>query len=187
MRLGLLIVLAPAFAQMKVSSDNRYLVNKDGTPFFWLGDTAWELFHRLTKSEAKAYLQNRADKGFTVIQAVVLAELDGLNTPNAEGQKPLINNDPARPNEAYFRHVDFVVDEANKRGLIIAMLPTWGDKWKKDTWGMGPEIFTPENALAYGEWIGRRYAGKNIVWVIGGDRHPGTETNWPLTATWHWE
>ena len=49
-----------------------------------IGDTAWELFHRLNREDAMMYLENRADKVFTVIKAVVLAELDGLdglNTP----------------------------------------------------------------------------------------------------------
>src|SRR4051794_34143983 len=118
-----LLCMHAAFAQLKISSDKRHLTTKDGKPFFWLGDTAWELFHRLNKVETVEYLKNRAAKGFTVIQAVVLAELDGLNVPNAYGDKPLINNDPAKPNEAYFKHVDYVVDEAAKLGLIIAMLP----------------------------------------------------------------
>lgn len=158
-------------AQIKISSDKRHLIRKDGKPFFWLGDTAWELFHRLNREESVAYLQNRAAKGFTMIQAVVLAELDGLNTPNAYGYKPLINNDPAKPNEAYFKQVDFVVDQAEKLGLIIAMLPSWGDKWNKK-WGIGPEIFTPANAAVYGEWLGRRYKNKPLIWVMGGDRDP---------------
>ncbi|RYY22271.1 MAG: DUF4038 domain-containing protein, partial [Chitinophagaceae bacterium] len=64
--------------QLQVSENQRFLVTKDGKPFFWLGDTAWELFHRLSREEADTYLKNRADKGFTVIQAVALAELDGL-------------------------------------------------------------------------------------------------------------
>lgn len=162
-------------AQLTVSRDHHYLLKKDGKPFFWLGDTAWELFHRLTREEARQYLANRAAKGFNVIQAVVLAELDGLNTPNAYGQVPLLNNDPTTPNEAYFNHVDFIVNEANKRGLIMAMLPSWGDKWNISKWGKGPEIFTPENAARYGEWLGRRYAGKSIVWVLGGDRPPENE------------
>jgi hypothetical protein len=158
-------------AQLKVSADKRYLLTKDGKPFFWLGDTGWELFHRLTREEAKEYLQNRADKGFTVIQAVVLAEFDGLNVPNAYGDRPLLDNDPAKPNEAYFKHVDFIVNEANKRGLVIAMLPSWGDKWNKGTWGTGPEVFTPANAEIFGKWIGARYRNKQIVWVMGGDRN----------------
>ena len=88
--------------KLKVSENKRFLVFEDGTPFYYLGDTGWELFHRLNKDETEKYLENRRAKGFTVIQAVALAELDGLNTPNAEGNKPLIGNDPLKPNEAYF-------------------------------------------------------------------------------------
>jgi hypothetical protein len=62
---------------LQVSANKRHLVKPDGTPFLYLGDTAWELFHKLNREEATEYLQNRAEKGFTVIQAVVLAELDG--------------------------------------------------------------------------------------------------------------
>ena len=65
-------------AQLRVSPDHRHLQYRSGEPFFYLGDTAWELFHRLDREEADQYLTNRANKGFTVIQAVVLAELDGL-------------------------------------------------------------------------------------------------------------
>ena len=75
----------------------------------------------------------------------MLAELDGLNVPNAYGQLPLADNDPTRPNEAYFAHVDWIVARANALGLYVGMLPTWGDKWNKK-WGVGPEIFTAANA-----------------------------------------
>jgi hypothetical protein len=156
---------------LSVSADGRHLVRPDGSPFFWLGDTAWELFHRLDREEARTYLEDRAEKGFTVIQAVVLAELDGLNTPNPYGETPLIDNDPTRPNEAYFEHVDDVVEEAERRGLYIGMLPTWGDKFNKK-WGVGPEVFTPENARAYGEFLGERYRDAPIIWILGGDRNP---------------
>ena len=69
---------APAAAssspRLKVSENGRFLVKQDGSPFFYLGDTAWELFHRLDREEADLYLRDRAAKGSTVIQAVVLAE-----------------------------------------------------------------------------------------------------------------
>jgi hypothetical protein len=161
--------------RLKVSDNRRFLVQENGTPFFFMGDTAWELFHRLNREEATAYLSDRAVKGFTVIQAVVLAELDGLNTPNAYGQTPLQGNDPTRPNEAYFEHVDWIVDQAAALGLYTGMLPTWGDKWNQGTWGKGPEIFTPENAPAYGAWLGRRYRDRPIIWILGGDRKVDTE------------
>ena len=155
---------------LKISENQRYLVFEDGTPFFYLGDTAWELFHRLSKDDAEKYLENRRSKGFTVIQAVVLAELNGLYDPNTEGNLPLIDQDPTMPNEAYFEHVDWVVDRAAEKGMFVALLPTWGDKWNLK-WGVGPVVFTPDNALIFGEYIGSRYRNaKNIIWVLGGDR-----------------
>ncbi len=161
--------------RLAISDNARFLVTESGDPFFWLGDTAWELFHRLDREQADRYLSDRAAKGFTVIQAVALAELDGLGTPNPYGHLPLVDNDPTRPavtdgpENDYWDHVDYIVNEANSLGLYIGFLPTWGDKWNKK-WGVGPEIFTPENAAAYGEWLGRRYAGAGIVWIVGGDR-----------------
>ncbi len=161
--------------KLKVSENRRFLIYEDGTPFFYLGDTAWELFHRLNREEADRYLEDRAKKGFTVIQAVALAELDGLNTPNAYGHRPLIGNDPTKPDvkegpqNDYWDHVDYIVDKANALGLFVGFLPTWGDKWNKK-WGVGGCSFTPQSAEVYGEWIGRRYKDKAIIWILGGDR-----------------
>jgi hypothetical protein len=166
--------------QLRVSDNHRFLVTGDGEPFSYLGDTAWELFHRLNREEATRYLENRAQKGFTVIQAVALAELDGLNDPNPYGYLPLIDNDPTRPavregpDNDYWDHVDFIVNKAEQLGLVIGFLPTWGDKWNKK-WGVGPEIFTPRNAETYGEWLGRRYRGRPIIWILGGDRPVETD------------
>lgn len=172
-RLALAFLLAlPLQAQrLVVRPDGRALAYEDGRPFFWLGDTAWELFHRLTREEADHYLAVRAAQGFTVIQAVVLAELDGLTVPNAYGDLPLVDGDPLRPNEAYFAHVDTVVQRAAAHGLVVGLLPTWGDKFNRK-WGVGPEVFTPENARAFGEYVGRRYRDAPVVWVLGGDRIP---------------
>jgi hypothetical protein len=182
MRKYLLLVFFFAFskiaaAQFAVSADKHYIL-KAGKPFFWLGDTAWELFHRLDREEAGRYLKHRSGQGFTVIQAVALAELDGLHTPNAYGEKPLIDDDPEKPNEKYFEHVDYIIDKANEYGMNIALLPTWGDKVFKDKWGKGPEIFTEKNAATYAAWLANRYKGKtNIIWVLGGDRQPRGEAD----------
>jgi hypothetical protein len=169
-----------------VSENHRYLVFQDGTPFFYLGDTGWELFHRLTYKEAEKYLENRRQKGFTVIQAVILAELDGLNTPNRNGDKPLLDNDPLKPNGKYFAFVDSVIRLAEKNGIFIGLLPTWGDKVDRSSWGAGPLIFNPDNARAYGRYLGERYRSfPNIIWINGGDRSggvnsTGTGSNFPV-------
>lgn len=170
------LILNQAEAQFSVSPNGHYLL-RDGKSFFWLGDTGWELFHRLNREQADQYLKTRSSQGFTVIQAVVLAEFDGLHTPNANGDLPLLHDDPTKPNESYFKHVDYIIDRAAEEGLVIGLLPTWGDK-VTIKWGKGPVIFNPENALIYGRWLGDRYKErKNIIWILGGDRNPENETD----------
>ena len=192
------------FPQLTVSSNHRFLVRADGSPFFYLGDTAWELFHRLDREEAERYLQNRVDKKYTVIQAVALAELDGLNTPNAYGAKPLLNNNPSTPDTTddparydYWDHVDYIIDRAAAHGLFVGLLPTWGSHVDDGT-------INASNAQAYGEFLGKRYADKPVIWIMGGDRPAdgktavwrnlakgiaigvsGTEDYRPLLMTYH--
>ena len=169
------ITTCSAFAQFSISQNKRFLL-KDGKPFFWLGDTGWELFHRLDRAETDTYLKKRSEEGFTVIQAVMLAEFDGLHSPNAYGETPLINDDPTKPNEKYFEHVDYIIDKAASYNINIAILPTWGDKIFKDRWGTGPEIFNEQNAAVYTTWLANRYKNrKNIIWILGGDRIPRGE------------
>ena len=159
-----------SLSRISISSNRRFLVDENGAPFFWLGDTAWEIFHRLTREETEDYLENRRQKGFNLVQCVALAEFDGLRAPNVYGDLPLVDLDPARPNEAYFTHLDWVIARSAEKGLYIGLLPTWGDKVNR-MWGQGPVIFNPSSARVYGEWIGRRYRqASNVIWILGGDR-----------------
>ncbi len=155
---------------LEVTSNGHYLQYVDGTPFFWLGDTAWDLFYKLTLNEIKDYMDNRAAKGFNVIQAVVLPETGALNKPNRYGQIPLKNLDPTQPNDEYFVLIDSTIKMAAKRQMFIGLLPTWGDKVTK-MWGEGPVVFDSVNAYTYCKWIGNRYKDDpNIIWIVGGDR-----------------
>lgn len=156
---------------IRVSPNGRYFVDGRGDPFFWLGDTAWPLFGQYARAEAEAYLVNRARKGFTIIQGVLAwGGGTGFETPlpgpNYAGDPPWLGG-PEHPNEAYFQNVDDLVRCAAAHGLILAMLPTWG-YYVNDV-----QVLNPENARAYGRWLGARYKeAPNIVWVNGGDRIP---------------
>ena len=120
-------------------------------------------------------MKNCAQQRFTVIQVVAIAEFDGHTIPNAYGHLPLVDLDPARPatkdgpNNDYWDHVDDVIDRANARGLYIGLLPTWGRYWH-DQVKDGKPLFDRENAAIYGEWLGRRYKEKGLIWILGGDR-----------------
>jgi hypothetical protein len=161
---------APAAERLQVSPDKRHLQRESGAPFFYLGDTAWALFHRLTREEADRYLQDRAEKDFNVIQAVALAELNGLDEPNAYGELPLIDRDPSRPNEKYFEHIDYIVRRANELGMVVGFLPSWGRYWRDG----GARIFTPEKARAFGRYLGARYRDADLIWILGGDSNVRT-------------
>lgn len=158
---------------LKVSDNKRFLQHEDKTPFFYLGDTAWELFHRLDKKDADDYLEDRAKKGFTVIQAVAIAELGGHKVPNPYGYLPFVDLDPAQPavkngvDNDYWDHVDYIVNKANELGMYIGFLPTWGRYWHDEK----TILFNRENAFIYGKFLGERYKDKHIIWILGGDRN----------------
>ena len=164
-----------ATPRLKVSENKRFLVTADGQPFFWLGDTTWELFHRLNREDAIKLFENRAALKFNVLQSVAIAELDGHTDPNAYGDLPFVDLDVTKPavkdgpQNDYWDHVDFIVREANARGLYIGFLPTWGRFWHDTNQGRKP-LFTVANAEVYGEWLGARYKDAGLIWILGGDR-----------------
>src|SRR5580765_2914284 len=115
-----LFLVHTCHAQVQPSSNHLFLQDKKGKPFFWLGDTDWELFHRLNREEAAQFLEIRKQQGFNVIQAVALAEFQGLHQPDRYGDIPLINDDPTQPATTpgnnpddsaqydYWDHVDYI-------------------------------------------------------------------------------
>ncbi|MDD4690100.1 MAG: DUF4038 domain-containing protein, partial [Eubacteriales bacterium] len=165
--------------KLALHESSRYLCYEDGSPFFYLADTAWDLFHRLNKEDAEEYFTAREKQGFNAIQAVILSEHEGITTPNAYGQYVFRKNssdnyDPTLFDEdgdySYWDHIDYVIDLAKSHNLYMVILPTWGDKFNQ-RWGKGPEVFTPENAYEYGKLLGKRFGNRdNIIWMLGGDR-----------------
>ena len=152
------------------------------------------MFHRLDRKDAAEYLKTRAGQGYTVVQAVALAELDGLTDPNAYGKLPLVSKDPTHPattpgaNPAkpaeydYWDHVDYIVDEANRNGIYVGLLPTWG-RWVVKNPRQDETIFTTASAQTYGEFLGKRYGRKGVIWILGGDRpSEGVEDIWRAMA-----
>lgn len=153
--------------KLKVSKNQRYLVDQQERPFFWLADTAWELFQRLDKAETDRYFQNRVQKGFTVVQAAIVTPLSNWENPNRQGASAF-EGDIRSPNEAYFAHVDHVIKEAEQMGLVMALSPAWGNASSTQL-----QLSDGDNAYQYGLYLGTRYRDQdNIIWVLGGDTDP---------------
>jgi len=164
-------------SRLKVSDNHRFFITEGGKPFFWLGDTGWLLFARCNREEALHYLDNRQQQGFNVIQVMLLHE---MNIKNVYGDHALLNGDASSPlvtpgndfkdEKAYdfWDHVDFITDEAAKRGIYMAMVPVWGGNVKDGK-------VTVQQAETYARFLAGRYKDNpNIIWLDGGDI-PGNE------------
>jgi hypothetical protein len=170
-------------------SQNGHFILKHGKPFFWLADTAWELFHTLSREEAEIYLETRARQGYNLFQAVVLSEVEAFERPNAYGDFPIVDGDITKINATngsdysdsvqydYFDHVAWIIEKAKEKGLIAGVLPCWGEyvtpRFREQT------IQDTIQGYSYGWFIGNRLKeyNDNIVWILGGDRLPDEAAN----------
>lgn len=167
-----IVHILSGYAQIEISSCGHYFQTPDGKPFFWLGDTGWNLFNSLVKEEIMNYFDNRHNKGFNVIQCVIVAERE-----NRYGELPFIDLNPEKINEKYFELVDWTICQASDRDMYIALLPTWGHSIAP-MWENEKAIFNEKNAYSYGRILGQRYKKtKNLIWVIGGDRPAYNDTD----------
>jgi len=154
--------------RLRVSENGHFFVKESGAPFFYLGDTAWCVFTRPTHEEVDQYLKDRASKGFTAIQGVLLI-WDGLTRPNPLGQMLLADKNPAKINEAFLDNVDYIVDKAESLGMYTLILPIWS----KGMLGGQRSVFDEATGYNYCKLIAARYRNKPVIWMLGGDR-PGT-------------
>ncbi len=178
----ILNAVAAPLPALRVSENQRFLITADGKPFFWLADTAWQLIHDLDEAEARRYLADRRDKGFTVIQTVALAE-HRFDKPNAFGHLPIDPKRPDRPlakdgpNNDYWDDVERVLRLAAEHQLYVGLLPTWG-KYVTTSWqsGLVDGFFTVANAETYGRFLGARFKDHaNLIWILGGDKAAPTD------------
>lgn len=148
---------------LAVSGNGRYLCN-GSRPFFWLADTAWLLFQQCSREEAYTYLRNRRDKGFNVIQAVLIHSMP----EGGDSSLAAVEKDVTKP--GYWEHCDRVVRMAEELGLYMALLPAWGSLVKTG-------VLNPDNIEEYVSFLAERYGkSPNVIWLLGGDiRGDGNE------------
>jgi hypothetical protein len=165
---------------LKISANRKYLVDQNEQPFLIVGDAAWSMAAQPTQSDVTRYLDDRKSRGFTAILFEMMEHLYTSHTPswaNAYGQVPFANNnDFTTVNEAYMAQVDWLVQQALNRGLLLFITPAyWGSNPGVNGWGAEMKANGVAKLTAYGKYLGNRYrAYPNIVWVHGGDWTPST-------------
>ena len=178
--------------ELRVSENNRYLVDEENEPFFWLGGTCWGMSEWLTREDVDFYLDDRAEKGFNLVQVCLFwgkREEDPVrfttNPENPYGHKAFVEingipdphqpwlvrgGTPQNPND-YWDHVDYIVQAISERNMILALLPVWGRRYVNATHPPHSEqVFSVPSMKSYGTFLGERYkANSHIIWVLGGD------------------
>jgi len=155
--------------RLVVSRDGHSFEHEDGTPFFWLGDTAWGLHQNLSRRDVRLYLDDARQSRFNVIQ-LMASNPWGLNKQkNCFGDRPYIAGNATRLNPRYWEHLAWVVDEAAARGLFVLLV--YGCPGRIDE--RLPFVETAQQAYAYGHGVGRHLAGRpNMIWSNGIDVNP---------------
>ena len=161
---------------LKVSTNHRYLVDQNDTPFLLHGDTAWSIISALNEAEVERYLQNRAEKGFNAL-IINLVEHHFNGPLTRKGDHPFTDPlDLSTPNERYFEYADWVLQKTAEYGFVVLLAPMYlGYKNPADTDGWVHEARSSgsNRCYRYGRFLGERYASfKNIIWMMGGDRNP---------------
>mgnify|MGYP001322677332 CR=1 FL=1 len=143
---------------LRVSENRKYLMEGE-EPFFWLGDTAWLMLQKLDEESMYTYLRNRKEKGYNVIQTVLVHTLPGVSESGCS-LAPGIKN-VTEP--AYWEFVEKALDMAKEMGLYLGLLPAWGSLVKDG-------VLNEENIGRYAEFLGSRFEKyPNIIWILGGD------------------
>lgn len=162
---------------LKQSSSKRYLTDQYNMPFFWSGDAAWSLIAQLSREDADLYLENRKEKGFTVIMVSLIEHKFCTNAPsNIYGEAPFNDRPFVSPNEKYFEHADYIIRSAAQRNIIVLLAPLYlGYDCKDEGWCSEVKTASTDDLHAWGKYVGNRYKNfSNIIWLIGGDTDPSS-------------
>src|SRR5579863_3063079 len=137
----------------------RYLIDSiRNRPVFLTGDSAWSMITELNDADLELYLSDRAGRGYNWLWSGAADNYYQSHPPkDVFGHVPFDGPDFTHEDEAYWKHVDYVLGRAQAHGITIALDP--GFVGLADPGGyLTSYLKTPDSVLAaYGEFLGERY------------------------------
>jgi Protein of unknown function (DUF4038)/Putative collagen-binding domain of a collagenase len=154
-----------------ISSNDRYILDQNGDPWFIVADSAWCLFQNMSAADQDEYLSTRQSQGFNTILAAVLNDTytggvynDGSTYDNVHPFNSVISGstwDFTDPNETFWARVDALIDNCADRGITFVFLPI-------DSAGNTGTMAVANGSTrmsTFGQFLGNRYKNKsNIIW-----------------------
>ncbi len=147
---------------LKLSDNRRYLTQDEGTPFFWLADTAWNGVLRADPDDWHRYLQMRQNQHFTVIQFVATQWRGSTTDPT--GNTAFSTTDPIQINPTFFQRLDNKVQAINHYGMLACPVMLWANL---------PEdpglLLSKEGCIVLARYQQARWGAYQVAWILGGD------------------
>jgi hypothetical protein len=165
---------SPAYPLEK-SSNGRYFVDQAGVPVLVHGATPWSLISNLTREEVTIYLDDCVARKFNSLIVTSPDAVFTANPPNnAYGDPPFtVAGKFSTPNEAYFQHADWVIQEAAARGIQILLAPAYLGHPDEGWFEQVRDHNTEQEMREYGAWVGNRYKNTpNLMFHWGGEPLP---------------
>ena len=143
---------AAAVYPVKVSANNRYLVDQNNAPFLIMGDCPQSLTVNLSVAQTDSYFSNRQAHGFNTLWINLVCTVytggradgstfDGMLpfTGYLPGGRDLSHFDLSKPNESFFARCDQMIGLAAKKNLAgfpgphrdRRMADQYGQQWSQ--------------------------------------------------------
>ena len=103
---------------VRLAADHRHFEHADGTPFFWLADSAWGGPRFSSERDWEGYAAVRASQKFSAVQWSVIG-------PDSRHETAFTGSDRIAVNPDFFQRLDGKVKTLNEVGLLSVMAPSW--------------------------------------------------------------
>lgn len=155
---------------LRLAENRRHLAHADGTPFFWLADTAWNGPLLSTDEEWNHYLAERSRQKFTAVQWVAtqfLAAPDG----DIQGRPAYSGHEQIIVNPDFYRRLDQKLAALNRAGLLGIPVLLWAAIWSNpEVNATNPGHTLPEDqAIRLARYMVARWHAHYVAWILPGD------------------
>jgi len=153
---------------IEVAPDGRYFRHADGTPFFWLADTAWNGPLLSSTDEWSQYLKERTRQKFTAVQWVA-TQFRAAPDGDVKKQLAYSGKEKISINLAFFQRLDEKVEAMNQAGLLSVPVLLWAIKGGGNP-NVNPGVSLPDDqAILLARYMVARWGGNAVAWILGGD------------------
>ena len=145
-----------------------HLEHADGTPFFWLADTAWNGALHSAPEEWEHYIRERVRQRFTGVQWVATQwraapEGDRLKERAFTGHERIVVH------PAFFQRLDAKSAALNEAGLLSVPVLLWAIGGGSNP-AINPGFSLPEDqAIRLARYMVARWQGHDVAWILAGD------------------